>query len=81
MYKYIFTPGSHDRINNALCDDISESYRDKLLSTISELCETEEVAKAFDIYIKQAILRECQYTPCQNKLKNKNVSGMTENVA
>ena len=54
MYKYIFTSGSQERINNALHDDIPESYRDKLLSTISELCKTEEVAKAFDIYLKQA---------------------------
>ena len=70
-YKYAFTQGSMVKIHNALSDEISEHYRHILLSSMSELSETEDVANAFDAYLTQAITRECQHIRGGNKMNNK----------
>ena len=59
--KYKFSTKAFDEIDIALRDDISMTCRNDLLVTMSELRETDTVAHAFDQFLYQAVIRNCQY--------------------
>ena len=61
--KYKFSAHANDEINVALHDEISMPYRNELFVTMSELSESDTVAHAFDQYLYQAVIRNCQYMP------------------
>ena len=72
-FKYQWEKAELDNLKYALKDEVSYSYRDKFLNSVSELENTEQVAKNFDEYVNQACRRVFKFK-CQKrfkKIKNK----------
>ena len=57
--KYQWSPSGLDKARTVLCDQQSEGYRSYVIDALVSHAETNEVAIAFDQYIRQAIDRTC----------------------
>ena len=57
--KYKWSPSGLDKARTVLCDQQSEGYRSYVIDALASHAETNEVAIAFDQYVRQAIDRTC----------------------
>ena len=69
--SYIWSRSELSGLALAMADGSSEPFRLSLLSSISDLCDTNIVTEKLDDYISQACKRTFNHVKCKGKYKSK----------